>query len=87
MRMLCSKIWQPTHTLHRQELHRTGLAAAVATSPLMVDSSSVWRRGPAARGHGKGFVLNSVFGRLEGALKMVESIEGIEFTTSTNMVT
>ena len=32
---------------------------------------------------GKGFVLNSVFGRLEGALKMVESIEGIEFATST----
>ena len=32
---------------------------------------------------GKGFVLNSVFGRLEGALKMVESIDGIEFATST----
>merc|ERR1712070_886808 len=31
---------------------------------------------------GKGFVLNSVFGRLEGALKMVESIDGIEFATS-----
>ena len=31
---------------------------------------------------GKGFVLNSVFGRLEGALKMVESIEGIDFATS-----
>ena len=32
---------------------------------------------------GTGFVLNSVFGRLEGALKMVESIDGIEFATST----
>jgi creatine kinase len=32
---------------------------------------------------GKGFVLNSVFGRLESALKMVESIEGIDFATST----
>ena len=31
---------------------------------------------------GKGFVLNSIFDRLEGALKLVEAIEGIEFATS-----
>jgi len=31
---------------------------------------------------GKGFVLNDVFNRLEGALKKVESIEGIDFAKS-----
>ena len=31
---------------------------------------------------GKGFVLNSVFDRLETALKVVEAIDGIEFATS-----
>ena len=30
----------------------------------------------------KGFVLNSVFDRLEKALKVVEAIDGIEFATS-----
>merc|ERR1719181_2580891 len=32
----------------------------------------------------KGFVLNSVFDRLEEALKMVESIDGIDFAVSGN---
>ena len=31
---------------------------------------------------GKGFVLNSIFDRLEQALKLVEGIDGIEFATS-----